>query len=790
MFDDRYKAAAGSASEANKVPDGNPHFSDTAYESQYDRNLLLYAMLEIKMSLDKDSLASKPYSTLSLYDTLCGGGIGGYRVPTSTRDDPTYHFRQGYEIDKFAPVVNYGSLETIRSVYMNSLLDCSMYFAPEDVARHAFCNMRDDYNQGQTFLRLDNIHRRSLSPFYLQRDRLCNPAWSISIEDTLARPPQFTNSLYDTPYKIPSYVDYWTVPPWARGEEHITQRTLQLSMRAYVYITSSSDPSVRPGMHRLLELPIFGNVGCEQLPEVNCGNPGAYVPLNRGPWFLDNYEKTVSHTRGRLMMRTIRCSQILEQYLGGVSCRAAPYRSSSPSCYQNSLVLLSRPQYYSSRMWLRTLIAPPPSPPPASPEPPPPSPLPPFPPPPPSPPYVLNQRDLMASIRTIEEQACTSVYYLTTTTRCDRLAVALARSVIYETFSPPSPPPAEPVAISPPPSPSPPPTPFTPAGIAASPVSSVRLSTMRIPTLETGRRLNLYDDGFYTTSEDLATMKAALVNADQGATAKCTSWQPSAPLPCVSSAFESNCLSGTRHCGTDYENSLEPTMDILLSGTPMSRGNRLWGFDLYLPQNEELASLFFKSADRIGGAGYSVAVQKSDGSPVACQPQASQVDASGVTTDRKVQHVCAGAGFTDAELYQLADATRIRITLLGTYRQLWIKSINMMEVSLAAASLPPRPPHPPPIPVLPPTPPTQPSVYCTFSVHMFHTEKRVVFKEPCGVTQQRCCEYAHEYGGEVNGFELDDAGCCLLVNSDGSPQQGDTGRWGSLSSRSGTGTIA
>lgn len=788
LFDDRYKASAGSASEAHKAPEGNPHFSDLAYDSPYDRNLLLYAMLEIKLSLDKDSLADVPYSTLSLYDTICGGGVGGYRVPTSPRDDPTYHFKQGYEIDKFAPIVNYGSLETIRSVYMGSMADCSLYFAPEDVARHAFCTMRDQYNQGQTFLKLDNLHRANFSPFKLQRDRLCSADWSISIEDTLGRPSQFSQGISDTPAKLAQMVDYWVVPPWARGEEHITQRTLMLSMRAYVYITSSSDSSVRPGMHRLLDLPIFGNVGCEKLPEVNCGNPGTYVPLNRGPGYMDQYQKTVSHTRGRLLMRTIRCSQLVRDFLGGVDCRAAPYKNEGESCYQHNLVLLSRPQYYSSRQWLRTLLAPPPSPPPFSPHPPPPSPLPPSPPPPPSPPYVLSQGDLMASIRTIEEQACTSVYYLTTTTRCERLAVALARSVLYQATPPPLPPPAEPTALSPP-SPSPPPYPLTPAGIADSPVASVRLSTMRIPTLESGRRLNLYDDGFYTTTEDLATLKAALVNVDRGAVAKCTPWQPSAPLPCVSGAFASNCLPGTRHCGTDYDNSLEPTIDILLSGTPMSRGNRLWGFDLYLPQNEELASLFFKSADRVGGAGYTVSVQRSDGSPVACQPQSAQVDASGVTSDRKVQHVCAGGGSTDTQLFQLADATRIRITLLGTYRQIWIKSINVMEISLAAASLPPRPPHPPPIPVLPPTPPTRPSASCNFAVQLFHTSKTVIFKEPCGVTAQRCCEYAHEYGGEVNAFELDDAGCCLLINSNASPQQGGAGVWGSLSSRAGTGTV-
>jgi hypothetical protein len=811
LFDDRYKASAGKLSQAHL--NGNHHFTDLAFDSPYDRNLMLYAMLEIKLSLDKDSLANVPYSTLGLYDTICGGGVGGYRVPTAptlpqnfrgppgtmsirTRgggggtNHPTYQFQQGYEIDNFAPIVMYGSLEAVRSAYMLRNYDCTRKFAPEDVAHHMYCNMADRFGGRRSYLKDDAYQRATYSPLAMHKDRLCNPKEDISIEDTLARPPMFTSSLYDTPYRSRFYIDYWIVPYWHRGEEDIDGRTFAFSMRSFVYITSSSDRSVRPGMHRLLDLPVFGDKLCSELPSVNCAGKQVAYPfiLNRNPEFIDNYEKTVTYTRGRLLMRRVRCSQLVSDYLREQTCDQAPYAGET-GCSQDNLVLLSRPTFYSSRMWLNSLIAPPPSPPPFSPSPPPPSPFPPSPISPPSPPYVQPQSELMAAIRTYEEQACTSVYYLTTTTRCERLAVALTQSVLYDPTDPPSPPPANPDVIAPPP-PSPPPSPSMPEGIVATPIEAVRLSTMRIPTVEARRRLNLYDDGYYVTESELASIKAALVNADHDELVRCTPWQSSAPLPCVSGAMEVNCLSGTRHCGSDAENSDKPAMEITLSGTPGSRKNRLWGFELALPHNEELANLFFHSADTVGGSGYEVVVYKSDGSTVPCQPQNTQVDASGLTSDRKVQHVCAAGGATDADLYALMEASRIRITLTGTYRQIWLRSVSVMELSIEAAALPPRPPRPPPLPALPPAPPQQPSSSCTFNVHQFHSDKTVVFKEPCGLSSQACCDLAHEYGDGVDAFELDDAGCCLLVRSNASPLVGNTERWGFLSARAGTGSVA
>jgi hypothetical protein len=788
LLDDRQKASAGLESAAFKQ--GNPHYSDPSLVSRFDRNLLLYAMLEIRLSMDKDSLAKTEYSTLSLMDTICGTGVGGHRVPADPLDF-VHEFKPGYEIDTFAPIVMFGSLESIRSAHMQYLdYACSSGngFAPEDVAQYAYCNMADK-NSGfekQKYLRLDALQRQYYAPFTLHRDRLCNPSVDMTIEEVLGMPPQFETALYDTPFKSKLALDTWVAPIWSRGEENLHTKLKEKSMVAWVYITSSANHKIRPGMHKLLDLPVFGNGGCAKLPSIDCSVPGlAPVILNQGAASLESYESSTSYITGRRLMRSVRCSRIIEEFTGQ-DCAAGPYVNTNSSCFQDRLILRSDPQLHPSKKWLRHLVAPPPAPPPTPPTPPPPEPLPPLPPPPPLPPDPISQDALMELIREAEKDACTSVYYLTTATRCDRLAIELTQSVLFSATSPPSSPPADPIVQSPPP-PSKPPSPAIPLGIAVSPIYGVKLSTYRVPIELSKRRLDLYEDGYYGSY--LESIKVALMTASTWQIARCTEWQSTSPLPCVTGALQDNCITGMRHCGSDQENSFEPQLELELSGTPESRRSRLWGFEIELPDNNELANLFFTSAEGIGGSGYRVQLFKADGSPIACKQQSSQNQAESLRADHKLTHLCADGDATDAELYALGEVERLLITLVGSYRQIWLRKVTLLEVSFAEASLPPRPPKPPPLPMLPPNPPVYPTANCTFYTHQYHLERTVLAREPCGVTNEQCCAFAHERAALA--FELDDAGCCVLVTGVevGSLVSNPT-RLGYLSTRSGTGYVA
>ena len=158
MLDDPTYASVGGHSQASLQ--GNPHSNDDTHFTDHDRNLLLYSMLEIKMSIDHDSLNALEYSTFDMFDTICGQGVAGYRVPTTPDLYETYEYKAGYDIDTFAPIVMYGSLETVRSAHLTTAKQCEPDFALEDVALQAYCNGFVSGDEEKFHLRRDAAQRR------------------------------------------------------------------------------------------------------------------------------------------------------------------------------------------------------------------------------------------------------------------------------------------------------------------------------------------------------------------------------------------------------------------------------------------------------------------------------------------------------------------------------------------------------------------------------------------------------------------------------------------------------
>ena len=814
LFDDHTKASAGKLSKA--YLEGNPHFDpdylDGNPDSMYDRNLMLYAMLEIKMSLDKDSLSKITFSTIGMYDFVCGEYVAGHRVPVEREMfGGTYLFDDGFDLDTFSPIVGHGSLESMQSAYMGYAKECRPGFAKEDLTLQLFCNGIEGAGREMN-LQYDTEIRQELSPFLIQRDRLCNPASRISIEETLAKPPHFGGheSLVDTARRSKLAIDGLVVAGADRGQEKLSMRRAKLNMRSFVYITSSTDPAVRPGMHRLLDLPIFDDRSCNKMPGVNCApwSPNTANSAFRPPELILNpYEahltsfeadKDGHHWTGRQMMLKIRCSSYIDKFTSDQhGCRLKPYYNLKVHdfpCYDGNLNLVSEPVFYSSEYWVRqALTQPRPRPPPPPPYLPPPSTPPPLPRLPPSPNRVYEQSQIMAEIRVLEEQACTSVYYLTTTTRCERLAAGLTASVLYDKISPPLPPPGDPTILLHLP-PSPPPTPFRPTDIRRSPISGAKMSTMRVPTLQphiSQRRPDLYNDGFYVSTLRLRDITTSMRTIQQNQAVKCSDFQTSSPLPCVSGAFATNCVSGMRHCGTDDENSDRPFVDLTLASIPATRKSRLWSVQINLPDNEELADLFYHSSyPTVGGHGYNIDVFRQDGSNIPCMKQFEQADAAELTTDRTITHLCAGGDAKDSHIHDLDQVHRVRITLIGTYRQIWLKNIEVLEVGTENYALSLRSPMPPPLPGLPPNPPSHPLQSCEFASQYFYKFHTFVRQESCGITYAECCARTREFFPFANAFEFSDFGCCTLINRDMTMRVEmvrNTEKWGFLGVDSGTG---
>jgi len=796
---------------------------DATHSGKWDRNPLVAAMLEIKLSMTGHALDTINFDTIGMYDRLCGGaanvavtdkdhtgaGPAGYRVPTNKEYDANFdtYGDGGVPLTDFAPVVAYGSLEMLRSMRSSLFNQCPEGLYDADAIAHQYCN------NDQQYLANEMLRRAEYSPFLLQRDLWCDPHKAVTVEQSVGNPEYFDEDVYDTEVKDRFRINNLEVKARQRGEENIADTAwVKRSLRGWVFVTSSADRQFRSGMYRLLDLPVFREQSCATLPSVQCSRGIAFteieVALPAGAsdyqkeiWLQQNfYHRTVRSDaivrinptlplvdglgsaaqwlNGREALPKYRCSQMFNAFTGSDPCEHTPYQSPARAqCSPSDLVLQSQPTVYGAKHWLPRLApVPSPSPPPPPPNPNPP-PAPPAPKPPPSPPHIYHQSVVMAAIRQAEERVCTSVYYLSQTTRCERLALELTQRWLMEFTTPPMLPPVS--SISPSPPPLAPPSPAIPSGFAYVASYGTLLSTFRLPiALPAGGEMDTF--GYYTS--DLAAVKTALATSDPALRA-CV---PGAPLGCQSGTFQSGCLHGGRRCVDDATNAENPWVEIEFKLTAKSY---LWGIKVSLPHNEQLAERFVGTKR--------IEVWGIRDEPLPCAEGNDEI--VGVPENYELTIVCHPPTATDSQLYSMSGAYRVRITLTGTFRQVWLNNIQAVERPLAEVpGVRTAPSPPPPLPDHPPAAPdtslaTPPPAACTFYANTWigaAVEHRLEH-EPCGQTNDQCCAHMHESGAAA--YQIDDAGCCDLVYLNTGVVLTDvvvavdTGRHGAFAARSGTG---
>ena len=765
----------------------------STHSGRWDRNPLVAAMLEIKLSMTGHPLDETNYDTLGLYDRICGGapnrvlnendhtgsGPAGYRVPVNARWDPTGATYEdgGVPLTDFAPIVAFGSLDTLRSMRMAEMGSCPQGLAPEDAVYFQYCAKE------QTYLS-DEMNTRSIyAPFSLQRDVWCNPHEEVTVEQSVGNPEYFDTALYDTELKSRFSINNLVVKAIDRGEENIAdKRWVKRSLQSWVFVTSSSHKDFRAGMHRLADIPVFRDQACNTMPNVQCSNgfttkevqikqPTGLSTFYLELWKSQNYgTRTVrvndehrlntnmplvdglgsssEWQNGREALPEYRCSQMVSDFLGYDSCGHTPYVGSF-GCYPDDNLLTSRPVAYGSKHWLSRLVIFPSPPPP----PPPPNPAPPFvdyPSPPPSPPFKYKQSEVMSFIRRAEERVCTSVYYLSQTTRCERLALDLTQRWLMEFNRPPSPPPISGTSPSPPPSP--PPSPSLPLGFSHVTNTAAYLSTFRIPVqLPTGTVLDNF--GYYTPNLSLIKTYLTARPPDQRA---CVA---GAPLACVSGSLESQCINGRRRCQTAAINSENPFVEIMFK---LTKGYYLWGLEVTLPRNTQLSEKFVGKKK--------VEIFGTRDEPLPCGE--GNQDVVGIPSDYRVVIVCHPAVATDGDIHALASAYRVKLTLTGTFRQVWMDTFRVVERPLSEATDKEAPSPPPPAPNTPPplygttfAPPASTVLHnCTFYPNTIVSPEDYIsntIHEPCGLTAGECCSKKYELGGDA--FYIDDAGCCDII---------------------------
>ena len=518
----------------------------------------------------------------------------------------------------------------------------------------------------------------------------------------------------------------------------------------------------------------------------------------------------LAYRSGKEALFASRCSDLLASWLPGeikccvnaavatgqAACTPTKWYTQWPqTCNQQHLELDDGKESTQSAEYLNRFrpALPPPSPPPSPAPPPPPSP--PNSPPPPLPPIGVSPGDGKALAKRIERRFCHSVYLLSAEARCSQLATDLQYAVVLgDGFSPPPPPPIiSPISPGPPPPPKPP-RPRLPAieegRVVYQSPERVTMSTffMGGPEDGTGDALTgvRNDMGLTNVAGDVRQRAyESMTNGGREYTqwAACSQALREAPLPCRTGDDPTRCVAGARHCGTVDENTEAPWMELdLHDALPIDRDYYFFGLEIQLPNDPSLAVLFFQSAqgvsnDRgdITNRYYEVEVldEYHNPLPTQCKPfwrQNVDVYVAGLTD---FQYVCLEPSAEDAEYETLRGVRFVRITLLGSHRMIWLKSVRVVWRTLE--ELPPSappPPDPPPLnaseprpPGAPPDPPPRFVVGNCLSYPRlsFGTAYPQQFEEPCGLSFDECCALSHEHN-HTAVFTLTAAGCCVLFS--------------------------
>eukprot|EP00966_Prymnesium_polylepis_P135255 3126397-Prymnesium_polylepis.1 len=79
-------------------------------------------------------------------------------------------------------------------------------------------------------------------------------------------------------------------------------------------------------------------------------------------------------------------------------------------------------------------------------------------------------------------------------------------------------------------------------------VQSSLLSTIRLPTIQSRRRLDLVTDGYSIPAEDEASLRLAVQNVSADQLARCSTQQQSALLACATASYNDECINGENAC--------------------------------------------------------------------------------------------------------------------------------------------------------------------------------------------------------------------------------------------------
>ena len=274
----------GVAAAGSQAPREARYSNPAEYGSPYDRNILLIAsVLTAESHLQETDTVMTP-SIHEWWEQNCvQPNLHRSALPKATveLDSEVYGVKDalGHQVPlvDYGPLLSYGSLRQLRDTVDGG---SSAESYPEDFT------LRKDLGSEYA---VDRERRWESSAQYMYTHRVCDPEFKYSIEHALGNPPFSTgDEIRDISSARVRKYDM-SVSNEALGESAVDQKLTDGcglqdachfdraptyrsgSMWQFVYVTSSDDPSVRPGWHRLINLKIWPTWPCNQNADQTCG---------------------------------------------------------------------------------------------------------------------------------------------------------------------------------------------------------------------------------------------------------------------------------------------------------------------------------------------------------------------------------------------------------------------------------------------------------------------------------------------------------------------------------------
>jgi len=274
----------GVAAAGAFAPEGARTNNPADYGSPYDRNILVIAsVLAAESHLEETETVMHP-SVFDFWEDNCvQPNLHRSALPSATvkADPEVYGVKDalGHQVPlvDFGPLLAFGSLRQLRDT-VDGGADWNVY--AEDFTLRT--DLGSEFN-------VDRDRRWTSSAQYMYTNRVCNPEFKYSIEHAIGNPPYPTgDEIRDISSARVKKYDM-SVSNHALGESAVDQKLTDGcglqdachidraptfrdgSMWQFVYVTSSDDPEVRPGWHRLLNLKIWPTWACDYNTQQTCG---------------------------------------------------------------------------------------------------------------------------------------------------------------------------------------------------------------------------------------------------------------------------------------------------------------------------------------------------------------------------------------------------------------------------------------------------------------------------------------------------------------------------------------